>query len=283
MDAFTGGRETVKGSTGEVKSRSRESGLMTVAFAVKASVSCSDVTRKLCNVSSWLTSGSGSSRPAGGSPGRRGTAPGHFPSDRNEMRDDTLVMCILVWMFECATVISCRHPPSSNTPPCTMAWSTTACTLICPLFQLSRTKRFRVWMSFVGRMRTRIATGVKQLLSGGGFAVKGNSIGGKWSVVRGLDGSLSGDISMLDRFTVTLSNRLIPQRPMDFQASCNILSPATSFTPATSPASTPTLPRTSSHTPPSPVVFKTSTPSGPRSTTACWRISSGEALTARER
>lgn len=102
-------------------------------------------------------------------------------------------------------------------------------------------------------------------------------------VVSGLLGSSSGTTVMFDKLTETLSSRRIPHRPMAFHTSSTIPSPSAVLTRATWPASNPTLPWILIHIPPSAVVLRTSTRSGPRTTRACCRMSSGDALTARER
>ena len=98
-----------------------------------------------------------------------------------------------------------------------------------------------------------------------------------------MSGCARGPTRTSDVVTVTLSSWRMPHRPTPFHQSSKTLSSSSVFTPTTLPASSPIRPCSISQTPSSFVAFRTSTLSGPRTTSACSMISSGRAVDARER
>ena len=113
--------------------------------------------------------------------------------------------------------------------------------------------------------------------------MSGTSMGGVEMVARTMSGCALGPTRISDVVTVTLSIWRMPHRPTPFHQSSRTLSSSSIFTPTTFPASSPIRPWSISQTPASDVAFRTSTLSGPRTTSACSMISSGRAVDARDR
>lgn len=211
------------------------------------------------------TLGRGTFAPGRGSPGTRGTLKGHQSAKTKKSSKDSNIPCILsdVWMCESFPWNLVRHDGLFHSPPRTYTLSTSALTAKKPRFHASLRKPAMTVALVVGCTSEVTVIGVSQEPSAGGSTDKGTSRGGRSRSARVSYGSNSGRMETVLRLRETLPKLRTPCLPMLFQMPSMKPSFEEGLIPSASPTSTPSIPRTSTQIPPSWVIFRILTLSGP--------------------